>query len=163
METLQANVDSLNTATNILWFPLGRLFGLFYASRLCDGGVWFHACQNCCPHDDDEHDGLLRRCDRLLDLWFCLSVWRRQHYLSSHDSSAFATQSTPEWAFSPVTLGAWGDLLSHGLHIGQWGLLGLQGFFLQGVPNQRSRNLCLFSLPDGLHGYCSHDSHWLRR
>jgi Amt family ammonium transporter len=39
------------------------------------------------------------------------------------------------WAFSPITLGAWGDALSTGLRFGdQAGILGLTGFFLQGVP-----------------------------
>src|SRR5689334_7538817 len=38
------------------------------------------------------------------------------------------------WAFSPITLGAWGDSLSTGLRLGdQIGVLGLSGFFLNGV------------------------------
>jgi len=44
------------------------------------------------------------------------------------------------WAFAPVTLGSWVDaagnpLLASGLRIGdQAGILGLSGFFLQGIP-----------------------------
>jgi Amt family ammonium transporter len=39
------------------------------------------------------------------------------------------------WAFSPVTLGAWGDSLGTGLRLGdQIGVLGMSGFFLSGIP-----------------------------
>lgn len=38
-----------------------------------------------------------------------------------------------QWAFSPVTLGNWGDLLSRPLIIGNSGILGLSGFFLSGL------------------------------
>ena len=48
--------------------------------------------------------------------------------------SAAQKIATPTWAFSPVTLGAWGDALSTGLRLGgQWGILGLSGFFLNGI------------------------------
>ena len=47
----------------------------------------------------------------------------------------------PAWAFSPTTLGTWTSdgtatgtaLLSTGLHIGQFGIIGLEGFFLSGL------------------------------
>src|SRR5205823_8859112 len=36
--------------------------------------------------------------------------------------------------FSPVTLGVWGDALSTGIRLGgQWGIIGMSGFFLHGI------------------------------
>jgi Amt family ammonium transporter len=50
------------------------------------------------------------------------------------ETAISATQASPTWAFSPVTLGSWGDHLASGLRFGdQWGILGTTGFFLQGI------------------------------
>ena len=38
-----------------------------------------------------------------------------------------------EWAHSPITLGDWTGLLASGFRIGQFGLLGTNGFLLTGV------------------------------
>ncbi len=55
-----------------------------------------------------------------------------------------ATQASPEWAFSPITLGAWGDSLTSPLIIGGSGVLGLSGFFLQGVGQSAAGILTFF-------------------
>ncbi len=54
-------------------------------------------------------------------------------------------QSSPEWGFAPVTLGDWGGLLNTGLRFGeQWGIIGLSGFFLQGVQMSMAGLLAFF-------------------
>lgn len=43
-------------------------------------------------------------------------------------------RQVPPWAFSSIRLGAWGDNLPTGLPFAeQWGIIGLSGFFLQGI------------------------------
>jgi Amt family ammonium transporter len=56
-----------------------------------------------------------------------------------------ATQAAPEWAFSPITLGAWGTALTSPLMIGGNGFLGLSGFFLSGI-GQGSAGILTFFL-----------------
>lgn len=43
-----------------------------------------------------------------------------------------ATAIAGEWAFSPITLGAWGDMLAQPLLIAGNGIMGLSGFMLSG-------------------------------
>ncbi len=58
-----------------------------------------------------------------------------------------AAQSSPTWAFSPVTLGSWGDMLAQPLLIAGNGVLGLSGFMLSGFANaDASAGLLVFFL-----------------
>ena len=64
--------------------------------------------------------------------------------------------NSPAWAFSPITLGDWGDALQTWLiKFGQHGILGGAGFMLTGLGIQRHPGI--LPLPDGLHGHGRHD------
>jgi Amt family ammonium transporter len=58
-----------------------------------------------------------------------------------------ATATAPEWAFSPTTLGAWGDTLNTWLiKIGQHGILGGAGFMLAGLTSSGILAFFLFQM-----------------
>jgi Amt family ammonium transporter len=74
-------------------------------------------------------------CIGAIGYWICGFAFQFGAVNYSYPETAIsATQASPTWAFSPITLGSWGDSLTTGLRIGeQWGILGLSGFFLQGI------------------------------
>lgn len=58
-----------------------------------------------------------------------------------------ATATAAEWAFSPITLGAWGDALSQPLLIAGNGIMGLSGFMLSGfTASEASAGMLAFFL-----------------
>lgn len=58
-----------------------------------------------------------------------------------------ATATAGEWAFSPVTLGSWGDALAQPLLIAGNGIMGLSGFMLNGMTaSEASAGMLAFFL-----------------
>jgi Amt family ammonium transporter len=58
-----------------------------------------------------------------------------------------ATATAGEWAFSPITLGAWGDALAQPLLIAGNGIMGLSGFMLNGITaSEASAGMLAFFL-----------------
>jgi Amt family ammonium transporter len=49
-----------------------------------------------------------------------------------------ATATAGEWAFSPITLGAWGDMLAQPLLIAGNGIMGMSGFMLSGFTGSEA-------------------------
>src|SRR5574341_1692134 len=72
-------------------------------------------------------------CIGAIGYWICGFAFQFGAVNYTYSETAIsATQASPTWAFSPITLGAWGDSLSAGLRLSeQWGIIGLSGFFLQ--------------------------------
>jgi Amt family ammonium transporter len=121
-------VQMLTTATNILWvFLAGFLVFIMQAGfALVETG--FTRSKNVA------HTMMMNMmvfCIGAIGYWICGFAFQ----FGAVNHTYAEVNGNAAWAFSPVTLGAWGDALSSGLRIGeQGGILGLSGFFLQGVP-----------------------------
>jgi ammonia channel protein AmtB len=74
-------------------------------------------------------------CIGAIGYWICGFAFQFGAVNYTYPETALsATQASPTWAFSPITLGAWGDSLTTGLRFAeQWGIIGLSGFFMQGI------------------------------
>jgi Amt family ammonium transporter len=121
-------VQLLTTATNILWvFLAGFLVFIMQAGfALVEAG--FTRSKNVA------HTMMMNMmvfCIGAIGYWICGFAFQfgAVNYVYAEVNGNAA------WAFSPVTLGAWGDALGTGLRLGdQIGVLGMSGFFLSGIP-----------------------------
>ena len=132
MEQVQASVDTLTVNANILWVLLAGFMIFFMQAGFALVEAGFTRAKNAA------HTMMMNMmvfCIGAIGYWICGFAFQFGAVNHTYAATALsATQSSPEWAFSPITLGAWGDVLSTGLRFGeQWGILGLSGFFLQGV------------------------------
>jgi Amt family ammonium transporter len=121
-------IQLLTTATNILWvFLAGFLVFIMQAGfALVETG--FTRSKNAA------HTMMMNMmvfCIGAIGYWICGFAFQfgAVNYVYAEVNGNAA------WAFSPVTLGAWGDSLGTGLRLGdQIGVLGMSGFFLSGIP-----------------------------
>ncbi len=132
MEQLQTNVDVLTVNTNILWVLMAGFLVFFMQAGFALVEMGFTRAKNVA------HTMMMNMmvfCIGAIGYWICGFAFQFGAVNYTYPATAIsATQASPEWAFSPITLGAWGDALSTGLRFGeQWGILGLSGFFLNGV------------------------------
>lgn len=132
MEELKTSVDVLTVNANILWVLLAGFLVFFMQAGFALVEAGFTRAKNVA------HTMMMNMmvfCLGAIGYWICGFAFQFGAVNYTYPATAIsAGQASPTWAFSPVTLGAWGDILSSGLRIGeQWGLLGLSGFFLQGV------------------------------
>ena len=132
MEQLSANVDALATAMNILWVLLAAFLVFFMQAGFALVETGFTRAKNVA------HTMMMNMmvfCIGALGFWICGFAFEFGAVNHTYAATAIsAGQSSPEWGFGPITLGAWGDILNTGLRFGdQWGIIGLSGFFLQGV------------------------------
>ncbi|MCB0098417.1 MAG: ammonium transporter [Caldilineaceae bacterium] len=132
MDELKTSVDVLTVNANILWLLLAGFMVFFMQAGFALVETGFTRAKNVA------HTMMMNMmvfCVGAIGYWICGFAFEFGAVNYSYAETArSATQASPVWAFSPVTLGAWGDALSSGLRIGeQWGILGLSGFFLQGI------------------------------
>ncbi len=132
MEELQTNVASITVSANILWVLIAGFLVFFMQAGFAMVEVGFTRAKNVA------HTMMMNMmvfCIGAIGYWICGFAFQFGAVNYSYPATAIsAGQSSPTWAFSPITLGAWGDSLSAGLRLGeQWGILGLSGFFLQGI------------------------------
>lgn len=132
MEELQTSVDVLTVNANILWVLIAGFLVFFMQAGFALVETGFTRAKNVA------HTMMMNMmvfCIGAIGYWICGFAFQFGAVNYTYAATAIsATQAAPEWAFSPITLGAWGDVLTTGLRFGeQWGILGLSGFFLQGV------------------------------
>jgi Amt family ammonium transporter len=132
MEELQNNVASLTVSANVLWVLIAGFLVFFMQAGFALVETGFTRAKNVA------HTMMMNMmvfCIGAIGYWICGFAFQFGAVNYTYPETAIsATQASPTWAFSPITLGAWGDSLSTGLRLGeQWGLLGLSGFFLQGI------------------------------
>lgn len=138
MDQIQANTNIITTAINILWVLIAGFLVFFMQAGFALVETGFTRAKNVA------HTMMMNMmvfCIGAIGYWICGFAFQfgavNYVYPATPISS---TQAVAEWAFSPITLGSWTDaagnaLLSTGLRIGdQGGILGLSGFFLQGIP-----------------------------
>lgn len=132
MEHTAANLTTLTNAVNILWTLLAGFLVFFMQAGFALVETGFTRAKNVA------HTMMMNMmvfCIGAIGYWICGFAFQFGAVNYTYPATAISgSQATPTWAFSPVTLGAWGDVLSTGFRIGeQWGLIGLSGFFLHGI------------------------------
>ena len=132
MEELQANVDSLTISANVLWVLIAGFLVFFMQAGFALVETGFTRAKNVA------HTMLMNMmvfCIGAVGYWICGFAFQFGAVNYTYPETALsATQASPTWAFSPITLGAWGDSLTSGLILAeQWGIIGLSGFFMQGI------------------------------
>ncbi len=132
MEELQTNVASLTVSANILWVLIAGFLVFFMQAGFALVETGFTRAKNA-AHTIMMN--LMVFSIGAIGYWICGFAFQFGAVNYTYAETAIsATQASPTWAFSPITLGAWGDSLSTGLRLGeQWGILGLSGFFMQGI------------------------------
>jgi Amt family ammonium transporter len=128
----QDNINTLTVAINILWVLLAGFLVFFMQAGFALVETGFTRAKSAA------HTMMMNMmvfCIGAIGFWICGFAFQFGALNHTYPQTAVsATQASPEWAFSPVTLGSWGENLNSGLRIGeQWGLLGTTGFFLQGI------------------------------
>lgn len=132
MEELQNNVVSLTVSANVLWVLIAGFLVFFMQAGFALVETGFTRAKNVA------HTMMMNVmvfCIGAIGYWICGFAFQFGAVNYTYAETALsATQASPAWAFSPITLGAWGDSLTTGLRFAeQWGIIGLSGFFLQGV------------------------------
>lgn len=132
MDELKTSVDALTVNANILWVLLAGFLVFFMQAGFALVEAGFTRAKNVA------HTMMMNMmvfCIGAIGYWISGFAFQFGGVNYTYGETAIsATQGSPAWAFSPITLGAWGDSLTSGLRIGeQWGILGLSGFFLQGI------------------------------
>ncbi len=132
MEELQSNLASLTVSANILWVLIAGFLVFFMQAGFALVECGFTRAKNVA------HTMMMNMmvfCIGAIGYWICGFAFQFGAVNYTYPATAIsATQASATWAFSPITLGAWGDSLSTGLRFGeQWGIIGLSGFFLHGV------------------------------
>lgn len=132
MEELQTSLSSLTVSANILWVLIAGFLVFFMQAGFALVEVGFTRAKNAA------HTMMMNMmvfCLGAIGYFICGFAFQFGAVNYTYAETAIsATQASPTWAFSPITLGAWGDSLTTGLRLGeQWGILGLSGFFLQGI------------------------------
>ncbi len=132
MEELTKNVAGLTVSANILWVLLAGFLVFFMQAGFALVETGFTRAKNVA------HTMMMNMmvfCIGALGYYVCGFAFQFGAVNNTYPATDIsASQATPAWAFSPVTLGAWGDSLTSGLVLGdQWGIIGLSGFFLHGI------------------------------
>lgn len=132
MEELSSNVSSLTVNVNVLWVLLAGFLVFFMQAGFALVETGFTRAKNVA------HTMMMNMmvfCLGAIGYWICGFAFEfgAVNYVYPQTPIS-ATQASPTWAFSPVTLGAWDNLLMSGIRLGeQWGILGTSGFFMQGI------------------------------
>lgn len=138
MDQITVDVSTLTVNINILWVLLAGFLVFFMQAGFAMVEVGFTRSKNVAH---TMMMNIMVFCVGAIGFWICGFAF--QFGAANHTYPAIG--AVAEWNFSPTTLGAWGDLLSTGLRIGdQWGILGLSGFFLQGIPINAAGILAFF-------------------
>jgi Amt family ammonium transporter len=117
----------LTTAANVLWLLLAGFLVFFMQAGFALVETGFTRSKNVA------HTMMMNMmvfCIGAIGYWICGFAFQ----FGAVNHAYPEVNGNAAWAFSPLTLGAWGDALSSGLRIGdQIGILGTSGFFLQGI------------------------------
>src|SRR5215203_5787481 len=112
MEELQGSVDAITVNINILWVLLAGFFVFFMQAGFALVETGFTRAKNVA------HTMLMNMmvfCIGAIGYWICGFAFQFGAVNYVYPETAIsAAQASPTWAFSPITLGAWGDLLSTG-------------------------------------------------
>lgn len=132
MDQVQSDVANLTISANVLWVLIAGFMVFFMQAGFALVETGFTRAKNVA------HTMMMNMmvfCIGAIGYWICGFAFQFGAVNHTYPETAIsASQASPAWAFSPITLGAWGDSLTTGLRFGeQWGVLGLSGFFLQGV------------------------------
>jgi Amt family ammonium transporter len=147
MEELTANVNTLTVNTNILFVLVAGFFVFFMQAGFALVETGFTRAKNVA------HTMLMNMmvfCIGALGYWICGFAFQFGGVNYTYPATAISSaQASPEWAFSPITLGSWADaagnaLLASPLVIGGSGFLGLSGFFLSGIGQSAAGILTFF-------------------
>jgi Amt family ammonium transporter len=117
----------LTTAANVLWLLLAGFLVFFMQAGFALVETGFTRAKNVA------HTMMMNMmvfCIGAVGYWICGFAFQ----FGAVNYTYPEVNGNAAWAFSPLTLGAWGDALASGLRIGdQIGILGTSGFFLQGI------------------------------
>ncbi|MFL5802992.1 MAG: ammonium transporter [Roseiflexaceae bacterium] len=117
----------LTTAANILWLLLAGFLVFFMQAGFALVETGFTRSKNVA------HTMMMNMmvfCIGAIGYWICGFAFQ----FGAVNYAYPEVNGNAAWAFSPLTLGSWGDALSSGLRLGdQIGVIGLSGFFLQGI------------------------------
>jgi len=120
-------IQLLTTATNILWLLLAGFLVFFMQAGFALVETGFTRAKNVA------HTMLMNMmvfCIGAVGYWICGFAFQ----FGAVNYAYPEVNGNAAWAFSPITLGAWGDTLNTGIRLGdQFGILGTSGFFLQGI------------------------------
>ena len=125
---MEEQLSSLTVNINILWILIAGFLVFLMQAGFALVEVGFTRAKNV---SHTMMMNIMVFCVGALGYWIC--GFAIQFGAVNHTYPAIG--SLGEWNFSPVSLGDWSGLLDSGLRFGeQWGVLGLEGFFLQGIP-----------------------------
>jgi ammonium transporter, Amt family len=121
----------LTIATNILWLLLAGFLVFFMQAGFALVETGFTRAKNVA------HTMLMNMmvfCIGAIGYWICGFAFEFGALNLAYPEVTTAGAIAGPWAFSPLTLGAWGDNLASGIRLGdQFGVLGTTGFFLSGI------------------------------
>ena len=121
----------LTTAANVLWLLLAGFLVFFMQAGFALVETGFTRAKNVA------HTMLMNMmvfCIGAIGYWICGFAFQFGAVNHAYPEVATAGAIAGPWAFSPLTLGSWGDSLGSGIRLGeQFGVLGTSGFFLQGI------------------------------
>src|SRR6266545_3972986 len=125
--SMNDQLQLLTTAANVLWLLLAGFLVFFMQAGFALVETGFTRSKNVA------HTMMMNMmvfCIGAIGYWICGFAFQ----FGAVNHAYPEVNGNAAWAFSPLTLGAWGDALSSGLRIGdQIGILGTSGFFLQGI------------------------------
>ncbi|HEY3231688.1 MAG TPA: ammonium transporter [Roseiflexaceae bacterium] len=121
----------LTTAANVLWLLLAGFLVFFMQAGFALVETGFTRSKNVA------HTMMMNMmvfCIGAIGYWICGFAFQFGAVNHAYPEVTTAGTVSGPWAFSPLTLGSWGDSLSSGIRLGdQFGILGTSGFFLQGI------------------------------
>ncbi|MBK9942796.1 MAG: ammonium transporter [Kouleothrix sp.] len=124
-------IQLLTTAANILWLILAGFLVFFMQAGFALVETGFTQAKNVA------HTMLMNMmvfCIGAIGYWICGFAFQFGALNLAYPEVTTPGAIAGAWAFSPLTLGAWGDNLASGVRLGeQFGVLGTTGFFLQGI------------------------------
>jgi Amt family ammonium transporter len=128
---MNEQLQLVTTATNILWLLLAGFLVFFMQAGFALVETGFTRAKNV------SHTMLMNMmvfCIGAVGYWICGFAFEFGAVNLAYPEVTTAGAIAGPWAFSPITLGAWGDSLASGIRLGdQFGVLGTTGFFLQGI------------------------------
>ncbi len=128
---MNEQLQLLTTAANILWLLLAGFLVFFMQAGFALVETGFTRAKNVA------HTMLMNMmvfCIGAIGYWICGFAFEFGAVNHAYPEVATAGAIAGPWAFSPLTLGSWGDSLGSGIRLGeQFGVLGTSGFFLQGI------------------------------
>jgi Amt family ammonium transporter len=128
---MNEQLQLLTTATNILWLLLAGFLVFFMQAGFALVETGFTRAKNVA------HTMLMNMmvfCIGAIGYWICGFAFEFGAVNLAYPEVTTPGAIAGPWAFSPLTLGAWGDSLASGIRLGeQFGVLGTTGFFLSGI------------------------------